>query len=1196
MKLWSSARGALTREGTIPGAMSDRRFPDVPGGYPFPRLEREVLAEWSAGRFFEQTQTRPAPRGDFVFYEGPPTANNVPHVGHVVTRVVKDLFPRYRTQRGYRVLRKAGWDTHGLAVEIEVEKRLGFSGKQQIEAYGIAEFNRACLESVHTYERQWRAMTERIGYWTDLDHAYRTYSNTYIESVWWALAELWRRGLLVESYKILPYCARCGTTLSSHEVAQNYRDADDPSIWTLFPARAGQRLATLDGGGWDVGPGLSLVAWTTTPWTTLANVGLAVSPELTYRIVAWPGKPGRQLLFAEGLAHPVPIPAPAEAGEGGEGGGSGGGDGKRRRQVGDLREQPALARVSGHALENLLYDRPFTFFFPEEPGKVVLGDYVTLAEGTGLVHTAPPFGEDDYRTGQRYGLPLILSVDAEGKIAAGAGPFVGLWFKDADARIVQDLQRRGLLLHAERYRHSYPFCWRCDRPLLYYATRSWFVKTTAAREELIARNREILWRPEHVGTGRFGNWLENVVDWALSRNRYWGTPLPVWTCDCGGQRVIGSYDELFAAAGRPAPADPYDAAQFDPHRPAIDGPEFELPCGQCGGTMRRVPYVIDAWFDAGSMPFAQHHYPFENRELIDGRRQFPADFISEAVDQTRGWFYTLHVLGTLLFDSVAYRACIVLGHVNDEQGRKMSKRLGNFVEPMPVIEESGADALRWYFCVNNPELTSRFSARLVREAAQRFLLPLWNALSFFTIYANLDGWRPAGGAGAGAAGPGATAQATAAAGAAVGSDSAVARRASYQGSRVPPFAARPALDRWVLLRLGRLVAATTEHLDAYRVAEAARGIEEFVDDLTNWYIRRSRSRFWAAAEAAAADGGPAADKESAYAALYEVLTTLARLLAPFVPFVAEVLHRHLVRSQDAAAAASVHLESWPEPAAGRADPALEAAMAAVQRIVRLGHAARNAHGFPTRQPLAAVTLVSADPALRAAVEPYADLLRDELNVREVHWAADRSLYVHHEVLPVFPKVGPRLGKRMPLVKQALAAADGDALAGELERTGSLTLRLPGGEEVTLAAGEVEVRLVEKEGMATQGDRELLVALDTHVTDELRQEGLAREVVHQIQVGRKSLGLDYADRIRLLVFGGEELERLIDRHRAYIQDETLTVAIEILDRPRDEDGLPLVLEGAPGGRAWIEKAAAAPGAGDEAAERPAELSPGPGVPA
>jgi isoleucyl-tRNA synthetase len=1152
--------------------MTDQRFPDVPAGYPFPQLEREVLAEWRAGGIFELTQTRPAPLGDFVFFEGPPTANNVPHVGHVVTRVVKDLFPRYRTQRGYRVLRKAGWDTHGLAVEIEVEKRLAFSGgKRQIEAYGIAEFNRACLESVHTYEKQWRAMTERIGYWLDLDHAYYTYSNQYIESVWWALAELWRKGLLVESYKIQPYCARCGTTLSSHEVAQNYREVDDPSIWTLFPARPGQRVETLDGGSWEVGPDLELVAWTTTPWTTLANAGLAVSPRLTYRIVANPVRPGGQLLFAEGLANPVPLRA--DAGPGG---------------LLDLRQQPALAQASGQALAGLLYERPFTFFFPEEPGRVVLGDYVTATEGTGLVHTAPPFGEDDYQTGLRYQLPLILSVDSEGKIAPGAGPFAGLWFKDADPKIVHDLKSRGLLLHSDRHRHSYPFCWRCDRPLLYYATRSWFVKTTTARDQLIAKNREIHWHPEHVGEGRFGNWLENVVDWALSRNRYWGTPLPIWTCDCGGQQVIGSFAELFAASGRPVPADLYDATQFDPHRPLIDGPDFELPCARCGGTMRRVPYVIDAWFDSGSMPFAQHHYPFENRALLDERRQFPADFIAEAVDQTRGWFYTLHVLGTLLFDSVAYRNCIVLGHVNDEQGRKMSKRLGNVVEPMAVIEESGADALRWYFCVNNPELPSRFSSRLVREAAQQFLLPLWNALSFFTIYANLDGWRPPGSP---MAGEGVRSRAAGAASPAAGT--ARAAGAATSAANVAPFGARPALDRWILLRLGRLVADVTGHLDAYRTTEAARAVEELVDDLTNWYIRRSRNRFWAAAAADRAPGAAAAEKESAYGALYEVLTTLARLLAPFVPFLAEVLHRHLVRSQDPAAAASVHLEGWPEPVAGRSDEALEAGMAGVQRIVRLGHAARNAHGLKTRQPLAAVTLVTADAGMQAAVTPYADLLRDELNVREVRWAADRSRYVRHEVRPIFPKTGPRFGKRMPLLKQALAAADGDALAAELERSGQLRLSLPGeSDEVTLSAGEVEVHLVEKEGMATQGDRELLVALDTHVTDELRQEGLARELVHQVQVWRKDMGLDYADRIRLFLHGGEQLARLVERHRTYIMDETLTLSIDVLDRPRDAGGLPLVIEGLPPGRAWVVREEPAEEA--EAAPHPGGLSHEPGV--
>ena len=1066
--------------------MSDSRFPDVPGGYPFPQLELDMLAEWKARDIFAQSLTKPAPRGDFVFFEGPPTANNVPHVGHVVTRVVKDLFPRYRTMRGYRVARKAGWDTHGLAVEIEVEKRLGFSGKQQIEAYGIEKFNQACLESVHTYERQWRAMTERIGYWLDLDHPYLTYANEYIESVWWALAELAKKGLLAEGYKIQPYCARCGTTLSSHEVAQNYKDVDDPSIWTLFPALPGQALRTVEGESWETGDTLKLVAWTTTPWTTLANVGLAVHPDQIYRVIENPAHPGELILLGDTLGTAVPVIVEEEG---------------KRKQI-DLRERPAVVRFRGRDLENLLYRRLFTFFEPDVPGRVVLGDYVTESEGTGLVHTAPPFGEDDYQTGRRYGLPMILSVDGEGKIIAGAGPFAGIWFKDADSKITQDLKSRGLLLHSDRYRHSYPFCWRCDRPLLYYATTSWFVRTTAEKQELIDKNKEIHWHPEHIGEGRFGNWLENIVDWALSRRRYWGTPLPIWRCSgdgCQSQEVIGSYAELFRKSGREVPVNLYDPEQFNPHRPFIDAVTW--PCETCGtGTMKRVEDVIDAWFDSGAMPFAQHHYPFENRELIDNRTQFPADFIAEAVDQTRGWFYTLHVLGALLFDSVAYKTCIVLGHVNDEQGRKMSKRLGNVTEPMAVIAETGADALRWYFCVNNPEQPSRFSGKLVREAAQKLLLPLWNALSFFTIYANLDGWRPA------------------------------------PGHPALPFAERPALDRWILLRLDRLAADLTAQLDAYDLTAAARGIEALLDDLTNWYIRRSRSRFWAPDRTEDPAG-----KESAYQALYEVLTTVARLIAPFTPFVADVLHKHLVRSQNPAAAESVHLESWAEPTGERQDELLGKGMAAVQRIVTLGHAARNLHGLKTRQPLALVTLVTADESLPGVVAPYADLLRDELNVKEIHWAADRTQYVHHEVRPIFPKTGPRFGKRMPEVKKALEAADGDALAAALEKDGKITIRLSDGP-ADLSQEEVEVRLVEHEGTATQGDRELLVALETRLTPDLVAEGWAREVVHRLQTARKEADLDYADRIRVVYAAAPELEDAIAANRDWIAGETLAVEL------------------------------------------------------
>ena len=1083
--------------------MNNRRFPDLPSGYPFPSLELEVLREWRENKIFEKSLERTRSGEDFVFFEGPPTANNKPHVGHVVTRVVKDLFPRFRTMQGRHVARKAGWDTHGLAVEIEVEKQLGFSGKEDIEKYGVVEFNQACLESVHSYEQQWREMTERIGFWIDLDSAYFTYANRYIESVWWALRQLWDKGLLREDYKIQPYCCRCGTTLSSHEVAQNYKDTDDPSIWVLFPARAGQVISTVEGKEWPVPEKLSLVAWTTTPWTLLGHSGLAVNPDLVYQVVEHPGQSGELLLFAEGLETPVPLETQVDA---------------QRARV-DLREIPPQARFLGADLNGLRYDRPFATqpadrvpgdspFAPppsdEDGWRVFTADYVTASEGTGLVHTAPAFGEDDYQSGVKFALPFFLTVDMEGKVVERQGiePFAGIWVKEADKAISRDLKQRGRLLHQDQYRHSYPFCWRCDQPLLYLASKSWFVKTTSHKDELLELNQEIDWHPQHVKDGRFGKWLENMVDWALSRKRYWGTPLPVWVCDrCPNQQVMGSFAELYTAAGKPLPPDVYDREQFDPHRPFVD-PEaedpFVWPCSECNeGTMGRVEEVIDAWFDAGSMPFAQQHYPFENAEMVDDRVQFPADFIAEAVDQTRGWFYTLHVLGALLFDSVAYRTCIVLGHINDEQGRKMSKRLGNVTDPMEVIPETGADALRWYFCINNPEVNSRFSARLVREGAQNFLLPLWNALSFFTIYANLDEWSP-------------------------GTDSV-------------PFERRPALDRWILLRLDRLIENTTRSLEGYRVLDAARLIEEFVDDLTNWYIRRSRDRFWAPA----AEGGEA--KESAYQTLYEVLCALARVIAPFTPFVAEVMHRHLLRTQAGYSVESVHLEEWPRPAAQRADESLESGMAAVQRIVRLGHAARNSHNLKTRQPLASVTLVTTDDSLPDLVEPHLDVLREELNVREVLWASDRSAYVHHEVRPDYPRCGPRFGKQMAALKKTLEAADGDSLAAELEDQGLVTLELDD-ETIELSPEEVEVRMVEQEETASQGDRDLLVVLDTHLSEHLIAEGWAREVIHRIQTARKEADLDYADRIYVSYRADPDLAAAIDRFQEWICRETLALEL------------------------------------------------------
>ncbi len=1097
--------------------MADRSFPKARAGYPFPELEAEVLEFWQHEKIFQRSVERNAGGPSYVFYEGPPTANNVPHVGHVVTRVVKDLFPRYRTMQGDQVLRKAGWDTHGLPVEIEVEKALGFSGKEQIEAFGIAEFNARCFDSVQTYERQWRAMSERVGYWTDFDNPYLTYSNQYIESVWSSLRALWDKGLLSEGYKIQPYCARCGTTLSSHEVAQNYQETDDPSVWVLFPLRQGQSVE-VDGRPVALAEALHLVAWTTTPWTLTGHTGLAVNTGLNYKVVADPAGDDRQFLIGDQLETPIPYSYDLDG---------------ERVQV-DLGQQDALMTIRGSELAGLRYDRPFaTPFDPsEQPGfdpspndqdgwVVFTADYVTRSEGTGIVHTAPAYGADDYQSGTRYGLPFALTVDGEGKMMdlTGMKSVAGMWFKDADKILKQELKERGLLLASATYRHNYPFCWRCDTPLLYYASKSWFVLTTQRAKQLVKLNKTIGWRPAHVGEGRFGNWLENVVDWALSRKRYWGTPLPVWTCNrCDHVDVVGSFQDLFRLAEIKTPDDLHDREQFDPHRPFVDrygdGNRFVWACPDCHeGTVGRVDDVIDAWYDSGSMPFAQHHYlPHLGGDQGKGFDPttgvgFPADFISEAIDQTRGWFYTLHALGTLLFDSVAYRNCVVLGHVNDETGRKMSKRLGNVVEPMQVIEKTGADAIRWYFCVNNPTVNSRFSERLVREAAQKFLLPLWNAVSFFSIYANLDQWHP-----------------------------------DNKREGTPST-----LDDWILSRLQRLLTETSGYLDNYRVAEAARGVETFLDELTNWYIRRSRKRFWAGdsaiageaatGETAALDG---ADKEAAYQTLYRVLTTLAHVVAPFTPFVAEVLHRNLIRSQRDDCADSVHLESWPQHDPTERNDDLELAIGDLQRIVRLGHAARNSHGLKTRQPLRSVTVIAAESQMEARVAPYVDLLCEELNVSEVSWAEDRSKFVEHQIRPNFPKLGPRLGKNMPMLKKALEAADGDQLAQQLERDGEISVAVAD-QTLILSNEEVEVVLNEREGIATEGDRELLVVLDSDLDQGLVDAGRAREVVHRLQTVRKNMDLEYADRIVVAYSADAELERAIDAHRDWIAGETLTVS-------------------------------------------------------
>ena len=1114
-----------------------------------------------------------APRGDYIFFEGPPTANNRPHIGHVLTRVVKDVFPRYRTMRGYRVRRKAGWDTHGLPVEIEIEKRLGLKDKRQIEELvpgdrfaSIAKFNRLCKQSVLEYEQSWREVTERIGFWIDLDDPYFTFTNEYIESVWWILKQFYERGLLYKGHKILPYCPLCGTTHSSHEVAQNFKeDVPDPSIYVKFEV-TDQRFIT-------DGTPTYLLVWTTTPWTLLSNVAVAAHPDYDYiKVRVGEGEKEEHLILAKGLAEEV-----------------------------GLEKAEVVATYRGRELEGLTYRPLFPHIFealandpdsyrlgvegrePVSPGqgfRVVIDDYVTLEEGTGLVHQAPAFGEDDYRIGVREKLPFVCAVGGDGRVkpavaegfkqdvarAVEEGRFderfaaeydlFGKFVKDfgvgeentADPYIFSFLKFSGRTLEVpgksglRAYRHNYPFCWRHDTPLIYFATDSWFIRTTALKEELIRANRAIGWVPEHIKEGRMGDWLENVVDWALSRRRYWGTPLPIWVNDRTGEAVcVGSFEELFKLAGRQEEYeelkrsgrlyDPTAEGGFDPHRPYID--QFSWEDGQ-GGTWRRVEEVIDAWFDSGSVPYAQVHFPFEE-ESGPITRYWPADFISEAVDQTRGWFYTLHVISVFLSSQVeevkdkaqqvrqelglpqgsgvpAYKNCLVLGHILDEQGRKMSKRLGNVVEPTEILEEVGADALRWYLLsATQPWIPTRFSPRLLRESTQKVLIPLHNALSFFTIYADIDGFSPA-------------------------------------DTPKVELARRGYLDRWILIQLDRLKGELISHLDNFRLVEACQAVERFVDRLTNWYIRRSRDRFW--------KGEKDQDKWAAYWTLWEVLTTLARLIAPLTPFFAERLHQVLMRpfgGED-----SVHLESYPEPE-GLSEPELEEGMEAVLRVVELGRAVRASHKLKVRQPLRRATLVTRDEHLRELILPFRELVMEELNIKELAFAEDPDQFVHWEIKPNFKVLGKRLGKRVKEVAGKLSELPAAELKEELDEKGRITLALSDGE-VELSPGELDIRIHEKEGTASQADRDLLLVLDTTLDEQLVREGLAREFVNRVQNLRKELDLEYTQRITLTVQAEGELRRAIEEHRDFVMGETLAVGLEFGDPAGAENLREFEIEG------------------------------------
>ena len=1062
--------------------------------------EREILSFWADNDIFARSLKRPSPKGPFVFHEGPPTANNVPHVGHTLTRTIKDLIPRFRTMRGYHVARKAGWDTHGLPVEISIEKELGFTDKLAIEQYGIEPFNAKCEQSVRRYEREWVAMSEQLGFWLDYDGAYLTFTNDYIESVWWILNKLFSEDYLYEGHKVLPYCPLCGTTHSSHEVAQAYKDVKDPSITVAMQVLPGQSK-----GGFDFGDNSWISIWTTTPWTLPSNMAACVHPEHEYVLVASKAWEGRRYLIAKDIAVPVHELI----------------DNKPF----DLRTQPHLATFRGADLEGLQYQPLFDFTGTGTDAETERGnnwsirvdEYVTLDSGTGVVHIAPAFGEDDHRVGKRDGLSMYCAMEGNGKFKDHAGSYAGKWFKDVDPEVIGDLKYAGNMVRSEKYEHPYPHCWRHGTPLYYFATSSWFVKTTAIKDQLIAGNKKIAWNPQHIQDGRFGKWLEGVVDWALSRRRYWGTPLPIWRCtDCGQTRCVGSYEDLFAnAVGRELPADPYDRAQLNPHRPFVDDITFEC---ECGAEMRRVSEVIDCWFDAGAMPFAQHHYPFteESRRLIDDREGYPADFISEAIDQTRGWFYTLHVIGTFLTGEPAYTSCICLGHVLDEQGKKMSKSLGNVVEPGPIMDQFGADAFRWFFYRSNATAPSRFGPNMVRESLKSFLLPLLNAWSFFTIYAEIDGFRP--------------------------------------GADAPDFADRAPLDRWILSRLKHVLEEVTDHLDNNRVAPATAAIEGFVDGLTNWYIRRSRRRFW--------KGDDDADKAAAHHTLWEVLTTLGRLLAPFTPFLSERMHQDLVRPFVAEAQDSVHLEDWPELTEEDHDVLVR--MDAARRIVTLGHAARQSSAVGVRQPLSKATIVTVSDTIVAALEDplTAGVVRDELNVKELGLAEDRAEYVTYQVKPNFRTLGRRMGKRMPLVAKAVAQLDQAATVATWEAEERLVLELADGEPVELTGEDLDVRIRQREGTSSAFDEAALVALDTSLTDALVREGIAREVISKLQGMRKDADLKYDARIRVRWDAGEALAAAITEHAALVAGEVLAtdfVHVEGLEGDGSKlKGEPLVL--------------------------------------
>lgn len=1017
----------------------------------FVEEEKKVEKFWEDENIFEKSIAEREGDKPYVFYDGPPTANGKPHIGHVLTRVIKDMIPRYRTMKGYMVPRKAGWDTHGLPVELEVEKLLGLDGKEQIEQYGLEPFIEHCKESVWKYKGMWEDFSKTVGFWADMEHPYVTYDNNFIESEWWALKKIYEKGLLYKGFKIVPYCPRCGTPLSSHEVAQGYKNVKERSAVVRFRV---------------VGEDAYFLAWTTTPWTLPSNVALCVNPEETYCKVK--AADGYTYYMAKALLDKV---------------------------LGKLatEDKPAyeiIEEYKGSELEYKEYEPLFDCVKPvcEKQNKkghyITCDTYVTMTDGTGIVHIAPAFGEDDAKVGRRYDLPFVQFVDGKGNLTEET-PYAGIFVKKADPLVLKDLDEKGLLFDAPKFEHDYPYCWRCDTPLIYYARESWFIKMTDVREDLIRNNDTINWIPESIGKGRFGDWLKNVQDWGISRNRYWGTPLNIWQCECGHMHSVGSIAELKEMSDN-------CPDNIELHRPYIDA--VTIKCPHCGKQMHRVPEVIDCWFDSGSMPFAQHHYPFENKELFES--QFPADFISEAVDQTRGWFYSLLAISTLIFNKAPYKNVIVLGHVQDENGQKMSKSKGNAVDPFEALEKFGADAIRWYFYTNSaPWLPNRFHDKAVTEGQRKFMGTLWNTYAFYVLYANIDEFDPT--------------------------------KYSLENCKLT------VMDKWLLSKLNSMVKAVDENLNNYRIPEAARALQEFVDDMSNWYVRRGRERYWVQ--------GLPEDKIAAYMTLYTALVTTAKAAAPMIPFMTESIYQNLVHSVDKSAPESIHLCAFPTVDEKAIDKELEDKMDKVLEIVVLGRAARNGSSLKNRQPLATM-YVKLDGELDSF---YTDIIRDELNIKNVSFTDKVDDFVTYQFKPQLKTVGPKFGKQLNEIRTELSELDGTAAKKELDKNGKLVLSLPSGE-VTLETEDLLIEAKQKDGFYTVSDRGITVAIDTTLTKELIEEGFVRELISKIQTMRKEAGFNVTDHIKVTVSGSEMVTDIAVLKKADIAGDTLADSVESAD--------------------------------------------------